>query len=104
MTATHQVRKWLAATFATPEQVPDLEILGKSHQTADGQKQRGPADTAIGGSGDQDRDLHREDLPEDVQDTDDGDSRGGVCTFGGEQRTSAAVLGFGHDYGQNVNL
>ena len=70
------MRKWLAATFASPEQVPDLEILGKSHQTADGQKQRGPADTAIGGSGDQDRDLHREDLQEDVQVPDDGHSSG----------------------------
>ena len=83
------MRKWLAATFASPEQVTDNKICffstGKRRRKSpDGEKQRGAADPAICCSGNQDRDLHREDLPEDVQDTDDGNPRGGWSTLGGQ--------------------
>ena len=50
-------------------------FTGKQRRKSpDGEKQRGATDPAICCSGNQDRDLHREDLPEDVQDTDDGNS------------------------------
>ena len=82
------MRKWLAATFASPEQVKDKKICfftGKRRRKSpDGEKQRGASDPAICCSGNQDRDLHREDLPEDVQDTDDGNPRGGWSTLGGQ--------------------
>ena len=60
-------------------------FTGKQRRKSpDGEKQRGAADPAICCSGDQDRDLHREDLPEDVQDPDDGHPGGGGGPFGGE--------------------